>query len=61
MYLKVEYIYGPINDIKENIVMVNADIDEDTSYEEVNRILKPLIGKQTGHYEIKIMSYGEAI
>ena len=35
MDLKVEYIYGDIRNVKQNIVYIHADINDDTPVEEM--------------------------
>lgn len=53
MDLKVEYIYVDIRNVKQNIVYIHADINDDTPVEEIDCVLKPLIGRKTGHNNIK--------
>lgn len=59
MLLKVDYVYGDNGVIENGLVIVNAEITESMSHSEVNNILKPLIRKESGHTDIKIISYGE--
>lgn len=59
MRLKVKYIYSDTKNLKENIVFVDADIDENTPNNEIDNTLKPLIAKQTGHFNIKIINCSE--
>ena len=54
MDLKVEYIYGDMRNVKQSIIYINANIDENTPGEEIDRVLKPLISQKTGHDNIKI-------
>ena len=54
MDLKVEYIYGDMRNVKQNIIYINADINEKTPDEDIDFVLIPLISQKTEHENIKI-------
>lgn len=61
MSLKVKYLYNNHGVIKENTISLNDDVSSLSPYDEVDNILIPLIKKETGHRDIKIVNYGVII
>ncbi|KQL17693.1 hypothetical protein [Cytobacillus solani] len=53
----VEYVHGDISDVKHEAVIIEAALSKEPTYEEENRIFKPIILREMGHSDIKIMNY----
>lgn len=57
MRLKVDYVYGDINDIRSGTTYVQAKIPENADGYEQIKILKPLVFEKIGRDDFKIMSH----